>query len=88
LTLFLHSPDVKERRDAPEHCIAAFLAEMDWVFAVCCVGFIRGHARLQHSCQLLPLLLPLLQVRAAFFSEERFEKQQLAPQAGEFGEGS
>jgi hypothetical protein len=37
-------------------------------------------------CQ-LPLLL-LLQVRAAFFSEERFEKQQLAPQAGEFGEGS
>ncbi|WIA42186.1 hypothetical protein OEZ86_009449 [Tetradesmus obliquus] len=28
------------------------------------------------------------QVRAAFFSEERFEKQQLAPQPGEFGEGS
>jgi hypothetical protein len=42
-------------------------------------------------CQLpllLLLLLLLLQVRAAFFSEERFEKQQLAPQAGEFGEGS
>jgi hypothetical protein len=31
---------------------------------------------------------PAAQVRAAFFSEERFEKQQLAPQAGEFGEGS
>jgi hypothetical protein len=27
-----------------------------------------------------------MQVRAAFFSEERFDKQQLAPQAGEFGD--
>eukprot|EP00878_Enallax_costatus_P009125 GHUV01009539.1.p1 GENE.GHUV01009539.1~~GHUV01009539.1.p1 ORF type:complete len:208 (+),score=77.54 GHUV01009539.1:61-624(+) len=26
------------------------------------------------------------QVRAAFFSEDRFDKQQLAPQAGEFGD--
>jgi hypothetical protein len=26
------------------------------------------------------------QVRAAFFSEDRFGKQQLAPQAGEFGD--
>jgi hypothetical protein len=28
--------------------------------------------------------LPLLQVRAAFFSEERFDAQKLAPEAGEF----
>jgi hypothetical protein len=27
----------------------------------------------------------LLQVRAAFFSEERFDTQKLAPEAGEFG---
>jgi len=26
------------------------------------------------------------QVRVAFFSEDRFDKQQLAPQAGEFGD--
>jgi hypothetical protein len=36
---------------------------------------------------LLDPSLPMHQVRAAFFSEERFDAQKLAPEAGEFGEG-
>lgn len=43
------------------------------------------HRARQASCAAAPVPTHTQQVRAAFFSEDRFGKRQLAPQAGEFG---
>ena len=47
------------------------------------------HSDIHAPLSSLPCTLdstPPLQVRAAFFSEDRFARQDLAPQAGEFGD--